>query len=63
MIFGIYQCAPFIEFPKTLNALVILNETFKYRGDKTPLKSTATVEENERYEKGFAIQNPLYGDE
>lgn len=59
----IYQCAPFIGFPKTLNALVILNETFKERGIKTPLKSTATVEENERYEKGFAIQNPLYGDE
>lgn len=30
---------------------------------ETPLKSTATVKEEERYEKGLEIQNPLYGDE
>ena len=60
---AIYQCAPFIGFPKTLNALNILNEVFKERGIKTPLKSTATVKEQERYERGFAIQNPIYGNE
>ena len=59
----IYQLAPFIGFPKTLNAIGVMNEVFKERGIKTPLKSTAAVKENERYEKGFAIQNPLYGDE
>lgn len=60
---AIYQCAPFIGFPKTLNALSILNEVFKERGIETPLKIAATVKEEERYEKGLAIQNPLYGDE
>ena len=60
---SIYQLAPFIGFPKTLNALGVLNEVFKERGIKTPLESTATVKENERYQKGFEIQNPLYGDE
>lgn len=60
---AIYQLAPFIGFPKTLNALGVLNEVFKERGIKTPLKSTATVKEAERYQKGFEIQNPLYGDE
>ena len=60
---AIYQLAPFIGFPKTLNALSVLNEVFKEKGIETPLKSTATVKEEERYEKGFAIQNPLYGDE
>lgn len=59
----IYQLAPFIGFPKTLNALDVLNEVFKERGIETPLKSTATIKEEERYNKGFAIQNPLYGDE
>ena len=59
----IYQLAPFIGFPKTLNAIGVMNEVFKERGIKTPLKLTAAVKENERYEKGFAIQNPLYGDE
>ncbi len=60
---SIYQLAPFIGFPKTLNALGVLNEVFKERGIVTPLKSTATVKEDERYQKGFEIQNPLYGDE
>ncbi len=60
---AIYQLAPFIGFPKTLNALNVLNEVFKERGIATPLKSTATVNEDERYQIGFEIQNPLYGDE
>lgn len=59
----IYQCAPFIGFPKTLNALNVLNEVFNERGIKTPLENQTTVEENERFSKGHAIQNPLYGDE
>ncbi len=60
---ALYQCAPFIGFPKTLNALEVLNQVFKEKGIETPLKSTATVKEEDRYKKGFAIQNPLYGDE
>ena len=60
---AIYQLAPFIGFPKTLNALGVLNEVFKERGIKTPLKSTITVKEEERFIKGQSIQQPLYGDE
>lgn len=59
----IYQCAPFIGFPKTLNALEVLNQVFKERNIKTQLDSTATVKEEDRFEKGAAIQTPLYGDE
>ncbi len=60
---AIYQCAPFIGFPKTLNALNVLNEVFKERGIKTPLNSQITVNEDDRYEKGLALQSPIYGDE
>lgn len=60
---AIYQCAPFIGFPKTLNALGVLNEVFAERKINTPLEPKATVNENDRYEKGLAIQAPLYGDE
>ena len=60
---AIYQLAPFIGFPKTLNALGVLNEVFKEREIETPLKSTAAINEEERFIKGLAIQNPLYGDE
>ena len=58
-----YQLAPFIGFPKTLNAISTVNEVFKERGIQLPLQSAKTVAENERYEKGFSIQNPIYGDE
>lgn len=60
---AIYQCAPFIGFPKTLNALGVLNEVFKERNIQTPLESAITVSENERYQKGREIQEKLYGDE
>lgn len=60
---SLYQCAPFIGFPKTLNAIGVMNEVFKERGIKTPLEMTGTTDEKSRYEKGAAIQKPLYGDE
>ena len=60
---AIYQCAPFIGFPKTLNALGVLNEVFKERGIQTPLESGVTVSEEDRYQKGKEIQEKLYGDE
>ena len=50
---AMYQLAPFIGFPKSLNAINTMNEVFE----------TTTTKDNERYEKGFEIQNPLYGDE
>ncbi len=60
---AIYQCAPFIGFPKTLNAIAVFNEVIKERGLEGELKSTATTTEKDRFTKGFEIQNPLYGGE
>lgn len=59
---AIYQCAPIIGFPKVLNALGVVNEVFTERGIKVPLEVQATVNEENRYEKGREIQYPLYGD-
>ena len=59
----IYQCAPFIGFPKTLNAIGVFNEVLKERGIETPLEACGTVNEDNRFEKGAKIQQPLYGDE
>jgi len=58
---AIYQSATLIGFPKVLNAMTAANEAFKERGIKVPLEKTATVTEENRYEKGMAIQKPLYG--
>ena len=60
---AIYQCAPFVGFPKTLNAIGVLNEVLKSRNIELPLEKTGTVEENERFSKGADVQIPLYGDE
>jgi 4-carboxymuconolactone decarboxylase len=58
----IYQSAPFIGYPKVLNALEIINEVFKTRGIRLPLENKGTVKESERLEKGKEKQYPLYGD-
>lgn len=60
---AIYQCAPFIGFPRTLNAIGIFNEVAAKRNIKLPLENAATTSEEDRHTKGLAIQNKLYGDE
>jgi len=58
----IYSLAPFIGYPKVLNALDTVNSVFKGRGIKLPLENQATVADNERFNKGKEIQTPLYGE-
>jgi 4-carboxymuconolactone decarboxylase len=58
----VYQTAPFLGFPKVLNALDTINNVFKSRGIQLPLENKATVTESERFEKGKEIQYPLYAD-
>jgi 4-carboxymuconolactone decarboxylase len=60
---AVYQCAPFLGFPKTLNGVAVINEVFAERGIALPLPDQATVTEIDRFERGRAIQHPLYGDE
>jgi 4-carboxymuconolactone decarboxylase len=60
---AVYQCAPFLGFPKMLNGIAIVNEVFTERGIELPLPAQATVTEEKRFERGRAIQHPLYGDE
>lgn len=35
---AVYQCAPFIGFPKTLEAVSVMNEVFAERGIRLPLE-------------------------
>ena len=53
-------------FPRTLNAIGVMNEVFEGNGIQLPLPSQKTLtgeSEDERYRKGLDIQNPLYGTE
>lgn len=60
---AIYQLAPFIGFPRTLNAVATINEVFHDQGIELPLADQGTVTDAARYEKGLAEQAPLYGTE
>ena len=57
----VYQTAPFIGFPKVLNALNTINEVFESRNIELPLEKKGTITESERLEKGNEQQYPLYG--
>lgn len=59
----IYQCAPFIGFPRTLNAVAVLNDVLREKGIKLPRENQATVTEESRFSAGKQIQQPLYGNE
>ena len=59
----IYQCAPFIGFPKTLNAIAVIDEVFAENGISLPLENGEAVTEETRCKEGLAIQNSIYGTE
>ena len=60
---AIYQCAPFIGYPKTLNAIAVINEVFEVRNISLPLENQGDFPDEERFARGLAIQKELYGDE
>lgn len=60
---AVYQVAPFIGFPKTLNAINTMNEVFLQNGISLPLPPQGTVTDDNRRAKGAELQTPLYGAE
>ncbi|PKG22687.1 carboxymuconolactone decarboxylase family protein [Niallia nealsonii] len=59
---AIYQCAPYIGFPKTLNAINEVNEVFKAKNIALPIESQKTVNEDNRFQKGLATQVEIFGE-
>jgi 4-carboxymuconolactone decarboxylase len=59
---AIYQCAPYLGFPKTLNAIYEVNEVFKATNIALPLESQTQVEEATRFDHGLAVQTKIFGD-
>ncbi len=56
----VYLTAPFVGFPKMLNALSTVNGVFEERGIKLPLEKQGSVTDASRHETGKAIQDRLY---
>ena len=59
---ALYQCGPYLGFPKTLNAIHQANEIFNERNIPLPVESQKQVDENDRFEKGLQVQVSIFGD-
>ncbi|SEM67863.1 4-carboxymuconolactone decarboxylase [Terribacillus saccharophilus] len=59
---AVYQCVPYIGFPKTLNAINEINDVFQAKNIMLPIESQKTVNEDNRLEKGIAVQSEIFGD-
>lgn len=59
---AIYQCAPYIGFPKTLDALNEVNQAFLANHIPLHLESQQTVNEDTRLIKGIEVQTEIFGD-
>ena len=59
---AIYQCAPYLGFPKTLNAINKANEVFKAANISLPVESQKTVTEETRFDKGLKAQKSIFGE-
>ena len=58
---AVYQCAPYIGFPKTLKAINEVNEVFNAKNIALPIERQKTVDEDNRFEKGLATQVEIFG--
>lgn len=59
---AVYQCAPYLGFPKTLNAIQQVNEVFKAGNISLPVESQKQVTEETRFDKGLIEQKSIFGD-
>jgi len=56
----VYHCTPYVGAARGLEAIEIVNDVFKEKGIALPA-STATVSEENRWDKGKATQTMLFG--
>ncbi len=59
---AIYQCVPYLGFPKVINAVNKANEVFKHAGIALPVESQKTVTEETRFDEGLKAQKSIFGD-
>ena len=60
---AVYQLAPYLGFPRALNALAVVTEVLTEHGVELPLPRQGTVTEADRHTRGQQIQEGLYGTE
>ncbi len=60
---AIYQCAPYIGFPKVEAALARVNKVFAQNDIGTPLPGQGVVSEESRFAKGLDKQTSIFGEQ
>ena len=58
---ALYQCSPYVGFPRVFAALEKANEVFKEKNIQLPIESQSTVTEETRFDKGLEIQTNTFG--
>ena len=58
---ALYQCSPYVGFPRVFAALEKANEVFKEKNISLPIESQSTVTEETRFDKGLEIQTNTFG--
>ena len=58
---ALYQCAPYVGFPRVEAALGAVNPVLKKHGASLPLASGAMVDEATRLADGLAVQRKIFG--
>ncbi len=59
---AVYQCIPYIGFPKTAKSLEQINNVFEEQGVQLPVQSQKRVTEETRFAKGLHVQKSIFGD-
>ncbi|MEI0531753.1 carboxymuconolactone decarboxylase family protein [Brachyspira pilosicoli] len=59
---ALYQCSPYVGFPRVFAALEKANEVFKEKNISLPIESQSTVTEGTRFDKGLETQVSIFGD-
>lgn len=59
---AVYQCTPYVGFPKTKQALDRVNAVFRELNIPLPVESQKQVDEGTRFEKGLKLQKSIFGD-
>ena len=58
---AIYQCAPYSGFPRTIDAINIVNKVFEKNNIHLPLEKQSTVTKQTIFEKGLTAQTTIFG--
>lgn len=58
---AVYQCAPYSGFPRTIDAINIVNKVFEKNNIHLPLEKQSTVTKQTIFEKGLTAQTTIFG--